>query len=65
MDSKSRGAPAYEPLAFDVDFQRPSNRKGRQQTHFAGLLKERTGIVDPHSLFDIQVSGFTSTSAST
>ena len=46
-----------EPLAFDVDFQRDwQTVKADNKRTLAGLLKERTGIiVDPHSLFDIQV----------
>jgi glycogen phosphorylase len=46
-----------QPLAFDVDFQRDwQTVKADNKRALADLLKERTGIiVDPHSLFDIQV----------
>jgi starch phosphorylase len=46
-----------EPLAFDIDFQRDWQAvKADNKRALAGLIKERTGIiVDPHSLFDIQV----------
>jgi glycogen phosphorylase len=46
-----------EPLADDVEFQRDWRAvKADNKRVLAGLIKERTGvIVDPHSLFDIQV----------
>jgi glycogen phosphorylase len=46
-----------EPLALDIDFQRDWQAvKADNKRALAGLIKERTGIVvDPHSLFDIQV----------
>jgi glycogen phosphorylase len=46
-----------EPLAIDVDFQRDWQTVKTDNKHaLAGLLKERAGIlVDPNSLFDIQV----------
>jgi starch phosphorylase len=46
-----------EPLVFDIDFQRDwQTVKADNKRTLAGLIKERTGIiVDPHSLFDIQV----------
>jgi glycogen phosphorylase len=46
-----------EPLAVDTDFQRDWQAvKADNKRALAGLIKERTGIiVDPHSLFDIQV----------
>ena len=46
-----------EPLAVDADFQREWQAvKADNKRALAGLIKERTGIiVDPHSLFDIQV----------
>jgi starch phosphorylase len=46
-----------EPLAFDVGFQRDWQAvKADNKGALAGLIKERTGIiVDPHSMFDIQV----------
>ena len=46
-----------EPLADDADFQRDWQAvKADNKRALAGLIKERTGIiVDPHSLFDIQV----------
>jgi starch phosphorylase len=46
-----------EPLAGDVDFQREWRAvKADNKRVLAGLIKERTSIiVDPHSLFDIQV----------
>jgi glycogen phosphorylase len=46
-----------EPLADDVDFQRDWRAvKADNKRDLAGFIKERTGvIVDPHSLFDIQV----------
>ncbi len=46
-----------EPLALDIDFQRDWQAvKADNKCALAGLIKERTGIVvDPHSLFDIQV----------
>jgi starch phosphorylase len=46
-----------EPLALDIDFQRDWQAvKVDNKCALAGLIKERTGIiVDPHSLFDIQV----------
>jgi len=46
-----------EPLAFDVDFQRDwQTVKADNKRTLADLIKERTAIiVDPHSLFDIQV----------
>ena len=46
-----------EPLAGDIDFQRDWQAvKADNKRDLAGLIKERTGIiVDPHSLFDIQV----------
>jgi starch phosphorylase len=46
-----------EPLADDVDFQTDWMAvKADNKRVLAGFIKERTGIiVDPHSLFDIQV----------
>jgi glycogen phosphorylase len=46
-----------EPLAVDGDFQKAWQViKADNKRVLAGLIKERTGIiVDPHSLFDIQV----------
>jgi len=46
-----------EPLAVDGDFQKDWQAiKADNKRVLAGLIKERTGIiVDPHSLFDIQV----------
>jgi glycogen phosphorylase len=46
-----------EPLAGDVDFQRDWQAvKADNKRALAGLIKERTDIVvDPHSLFDVQV----------
>jgi starch phosphorylase len=46
-----------EPLALDRNFQRDWRAvKADNKRALAGLIKERTGIiVDPHSLFDIQV----------
>jgi starch phosphorylase len=46
-----------EPLAVDTKFQREWQAvKADNKLALAGLIKERTGIiVDPHSLFDIQV----------
>ena len=46
-----------EPLAADSDFQREwRGVKAENKRALAGLIKERTGtIVDPNSLFDIQV----------
>ena len=46
-----------EPLASDIDFQRDWQAvKADNKRNLAGFIKERTGvIVDPHSLFDIQV----------
>jgi starch phosphorylase len=46
-----------EPLAVDTDFQSDWQAvKADNKRALAGLIKERTGIiVDPHSLFDIQV----------
>jgi len=46
-----------EPLAVDADFQKDWQAiKADNKRVLAGLIKERTGIiVDPHSLFDIQV----------
>jgi glycogen phosphorylase len=46
-----------EPLAVDGDFQKDWQAiKADNKRLLAGLIKERTGIiVDPHSLFDIQV----------
>jgi len=46
-----------EPLALDIDFQRDWQAvKADNKRALADLIKERTGIiVDPHSLFDIQV----------
>jgi starch phosphorylase len=46
-----------EPLAVDIDFQKEWQViKADNKRVLAGLIKERTGvIVDPHSLFDIQV----------
>jgi glycogen phosphorylase len=46
-----------EPLAADTKFQRDWQAvKADNKLALAGLIKERTGIiVDPHSLFDIQV----------
>jgi starch phosphorylase len=46
-----------EPLALDTDFQRDWQAvKADNKRALAGLVKERTGIiVDPQSLFDIQV----------
>ena len=46
-----------EPLADDPGFQREWRAvKADNKRALAGLIKERTGIVvDPHSLFDIQV----------
>ena len=46
-----------EPLAVDSDFQKDWQAvKADNKRVLAGLIKERTGIiVDPHSLFDIQV----------
>jgi glycogen phosphorylase len=46
-----------EPLALDIDFQRDWQAvKTDNKRALAGLIQERTGIiVDPHSLFDIQV----------
>jgi glycogen phosphorylase len=45
------------PLAAEIDFQRDWQAvKAENKRVLAGLIKERTGIiVDPHSLFDIQV----------
>jgi starch phosphorylase len=46
-----------EPLALDADFWRDwQTVKADNKRTLAGLVKERTGIiVDPHSLFDVQV----------
>ena len=46
-----------EPLAADIGFQQDWQAvKADNKRALAGLIKERTGIVvDPHSLFDIQV----------
>jgi glycogen phosphorylase len=46
-----------EPLATDTSFQRDWQAvKGDNKRALAGLIEQRTGIVvDPHSLFDIQV----------
>jgi starch phosphorylase len=46
-----------EPLAVDLDFQRDWRAvKTSNKRALAGFIKERTGIVvDPQSLFDIQV----------
>ncbi len=46
-----------EPLALDIDFQRDwQTVKADNKRALADLIKERTGVVvDPHSLFDIQV----------
>jgi starch phosphorylase len=46
-----------EPLAIDAKFQTEWQAvKADNKRALAGLIKERTGIVvDPHSLFDIQV----------
>jgi starch phosphorylase len=46
-----------EPLALDVDFQRDWRAiKVDNKRVLTAVIKERTGIiVDPHSLFDIQV----------
>ena len=46
-----------EPLAVDAGFQKDWQAvKADNKRALAGLIKERTGIiVDPHSLFDIQV----------
>jgi glycogen phosphorylase len=46
-----------EPLALDIGFQRDWQAvKADNKRALAGLIKERTGIiVDPHSMFDIQV----------
>jgi starch phosphorylase len=46
-----------EPLAVDTKFQQEWQAvKADNKLALAGLIKERTGImVDPHSLFDIQV----------
>jgi glycogen phosphorylase len=46
-----------EPLAIDTEFQRDWQAvKADNKLALAGLIEERTGIiVDPHSLFDIQV----------
>jgi glycogen phosphorylase len=46
-----------EPLALDVGFQGNWQAvKADNKRALAGLIKERTGIiVDPHSMFDIQV----------
>jgi glycogen phosphorylase len=46
-----------EPLAVDTQFQREWQAvKADNKLALAALIKERTGIiVDPHSLFDIQV----------
>jgi glycogen phosphorylase len=46
-----------EPLAVDTQFQREWQAvKAANKLALAALIKERTGIiVDPHSLFDIQV----------
>jgi starch phosphorylase len=46
-----------EPLADDADFQREWRAiKADNKLVLAALIRERTGvIVDPHSLFDIQV----------
>ena len=46
-----------EPLVVDSDFQRDWRAiKAENKRVLAGLIKERTGtIVDPNSLFDIQV----------
>ena len=45
------------PLAAEIDFQRDWQAvKAENKRVLAGLIKERTAIiVDPHSLFDIQV----------
>jgi starch phosphorylase len=46
-----------EPLADDIEFQRNwQSVKADNKRVLAGLIKERTDIIiDPHSLFDIQV----------
>jgi starch phosphorylase len=46
-----------EPLAVDIDFQKEwRGIKADNKRVLASLIKERTGVVvDPHSLFDIQV----------
>jgi len=46
-----------EPLAVDIDFQRDwQSIKVGNKLALARLIKERAGVVvDPHSLFDIQV----------
>ena len=49
-----------EPLAADVNFQQEWRTvKAENKRALAGLIKERTGtIVDPRSLFDVQVKRF-------
>jgi starch phosphorylase len=46
-----------QPLAVDIDFQKEWQEiKADNKRALANLIKERTGVVvDPHSLFDIQV----------
>jgi starch phosphorylase len=55
--SRSEDLKGLELLADDPDFQEKWRRvKGDNKRHLAGLIREKTGImVDPESLFDIQV----------
>jgi starch phosphorylase len=49
-----------EPFADDTGFQKKWQKvKKENKSHFASVIKDRTGIVvDPDSLFDIQVKRF-------
>lgn len=49
-----------EPFADDAGFQKKWQKvKKENKSHFAAVIRERTGIVvDPDSLFDIQVKRF-------